>query len=298
MSRGLWRDAFWFAAGLALVLGIVQGWPVGSDTAGFWHHLRAPDVYATGPYGGGTLGFFYAPPMALALRPLAQLPWPVFWAAWTAVALLALRYIGGRRAVLLLAFPPVLAELYAGNVHLVLAAVAVATLPEAWAFALLTKPTAGVGLLWYVVRREWRALARALGATAAIVVVSALLAPDLWREWIALLAANGSDHSALGFVTVPLVLRLPAAAALVTWGAATDRRWTVAVAMMLALPVLWLTSLAMLAVRPGPRRPQGPLRPVPLGSCSRASLPIRRRGLTPTVAPPEGLQWAPDWRRD
>ena len=43
------------------------------------------------------------------------------------------------------------------------------------------------------------------------------------------------------------LLRLPVALVLVAWGARTDRRWTVPVAALLALPVIWLTSLSMLA---------------------------------------------------
>jgi hypothetical protein len=45
---------------------------------------------------------------------------------------------------------------------------------------------------------------------------------------------------------VPLLIRLPLAVALVVWGARTDRRWTVPVASMLALPALWYGGLSML----------------------------------------------------
>ena len=47
-------------------------------------------------------------------------------------------------------------------------------------------------------------------------------------------------------VPVPLWIRLPLAVALVVWGARTDRRWTVPVASMLALPALWYGGLSML----------------------------------------------------
>ena len=36
------------------------------------------------------------------------------------------------------------------------------------------------------------------------------------------------------------------AVALVVWGARTDRRWTVPVASMLALPALWYGGISML----------------------------------------------------
>lgn len=44
----------------------------------------------------------------------------------------------------------------------------------------------------------------------------------------------------------PLWIRLPAAAALVAWGGLTDRRWTVPLGAMLALPILWPSGFAML----------------------------------------------------
>ena len=105
---------------------------------------------------------------------------------------------------------------------------------------LLTKVTPGVGLLWFVVRREWRSLAIALGTTAAIVAVSYVIAPGQWADWFALLRSDGGQESGR------LLLRLVAAAALVTWGALTDRAWTVPIAAMLALPVIWMDSFAML----------------------------------------------------
>ena len=58
------------------------------------------------------------------------------------------------------------------------------------------------------------------------------------------------DHfawSSVFLVTAPLaVVALIMAIVLVTWGARTDRRWTVVVAATLALPTLWFHGLAML----------------------------------------------------
>ena len=51
-------------------------------------------------------------------------------------------------------------------------------------------------------------------------------------------------------------LRLPAAALLVTWGALTNRRWTVPAAATLALPVPWFSGLAILACLPALNRPE------------------------------------------
>ena len=74
-------------------------------------------------------------------------------------------------------FVPVLFEFYLGNVHLLLALAIVLGFrwPAAWAFVLLTKITPGIGLLWFAVRREWRSLAIALGATAGRSSLAGLL---------------------------------------------------------------------------------------------------------------------------
>ena len=88
--------------------------------------------------------------------------------------------------------PPVFIELAMGNIHAFIAVAIVLGFrwPAAWAFVLLTKVTPGVGLLWFAVRREWRNLAIALGATAAIVAVSFVIAPALWAEWLDVLAGR------------------------------------------------------------------------------------------------------------
>jgi hypothetical protein len=48
-------------------------------------------------------------------------------------------------------------------------------------------------------------------------------------------------------VPIPLPIRTAAAAALVWWGARTDRPWVVPVAAVLALPIIWFHGLAVLA---------------------------------------------------
>ena len=48
------------------------------------------------------------------------------------------------------------------------------------------------------------------------------------------------------YLPVPLLARLPIAAAIVAWGGLTGRRWTVPVGATIALPVLWFNGLAVL----------------------------------------------------
>lgn len=194
--------------------------------------------------------FTYPPPAALFFSVLGELPYKVFEAGWTLLIGLALLWLTGPWALAFLVVPFVASDLYLGNIHVLLAAAIVASLrwPAMWAIPLLTKPSCGVGLLWYLARGEWRRLGIAVGVTAAIAAGSAILAPTLWPKWIDYVVGTGlsPDVGAAHFVAIPLVIRLPAAVALVIWGARTDRPWTVPTASMLALPVLWLVGLAML----------------------------------------------------
>ena len=165
-------------------------------------------------------------------------------------------------------FPPVALELYEGNIHLwIAAAIALGfRYPWTWGFVLLTKVTPGVGLLWFAVRREWRALAIALGVTGVIVAVSLVLEGQLWVDWLAFIGSTPEGGSVAQFqIPIPLWMRLPAAAALVVWGALTDRRWTVVVAATLALPVLWVSGFAICAALASePLRTRRELAPVPV----------------------------------
>ncbi len=89
-------------------------------------------------------------------------------------------------------------------------------------------------------RREWRNLAIALGLTGAIVVASFAYAPGLWFEWPAYMATITPSDG------VPLWVRVVVAAALVAWGARTDRPWTVVLAVTIATPRLYFMTPAML----------------------------------------------------
>ena len=213
-----------------------------------WKNIDLSNLYGPGMGDTALIGAFrYAPVIAWLFLPATWLPWPALIAAYLALSGVALIAMTGRWAGLFLAaFPPVLLELLNGNIHLFMALAIWAGLrwAPAWAFVLLTKVTPGVGMLWYVGRREWRNLAIALGVTAAIVAIGFVIAPGQWAEWI---------RSLLSFATAqpptavpPLWIRLPAAAALAYWAGRTGRAWIVPIAAFLALPVVWLQGLAIL----------------------------------------------------
>jgi uncharacterized protein YjeT (DUF2065 family) len=197
-----------------------------------------------------TDAFTYSPPAAIFFAALGKLPFEVFQAIWTLLIGFALLWLTGPWALAFLVIPVVASDLYLGNIHVLLGAAIIASLrwPALWAIPLLTKPTCGVGLLWFVARGEWRRLAVALGTTAVLAGLSAVIAPDLWPKWIAYILDTGVSPNVgtASWIAVPLLVRLPAAALLVIWGARTDRPWTLPTASMLALPVLWLVGLAML----------------------------------------------------
>jgi hypothetical protein len=216
------------------------------DVVAYW------SVDLAAPYHGnvGDLGFFpYSPAAALVLAPFTALPWLAFACLWYAALIAALTFMGRRSFLVLLAFPPVAIDLYHGNIHLLLAAAIVVGFryPQAWAFVLLTKVTPGFGLLWFVARREWRSLALALGATAAIAAATAVLLPRQWLDWIAMLASSASVPPPWPALPIPLIPRLLAAAAIVWWGARRDFRWTVPLAAAMSVPALWPGAFAILA---------------------------------------------------
>jgi glycosyl transferase family 87 len=237
-----------FAAYLFIVVAPSAG-TVGFDAFAYWA-VDGNDPYSTGV--GGLGAFNYSPPIARLFDPFGAISWPAFLWIWTALLVGNLIFLGRRgvRTLWLLALPPVAFELYHGNIHLWIAAAIVLGFryPWTWAFILLTKVTPGIGLVWFAVRREWRALAIALGVTAAIVAVSIFLDAHLWEEWIGFLASTPEGGSVTQFqIAIPLVLRLPVALVLVAWGGLTDRRWTVPLAATLALPVLWVSGFAICA---------------------------------------------------
>jgi Glycosyltransferase family 87 len=206
------------------------------------------------PYGRGDVGndyaFLYSPAFSQLMLPFRLLPIGIFPAVWTLLLIAGLAWTAGRLSLPLLLLQPVVASIALGNIEILMAAAIVAGFryPATWSFILLSKVTPGVGLVWFVVRREWRSLAIALGVTAAIVAVSFVLAPRLWADWLALLARNNAADFRLPVVPGPLALRVAIAAALIAWGGLTDRRWTVPVGAALAVPVGYFTLFAIAAV--------------------------------------------------
>jgi len=260
----------WFRGG--------RGW--GLDAWAYWSVDQVhPYSQTVGSYGA----FLYGPPLAQLFGILGQLPWPVFLVGWTGLLIATYAWITQRYALVLLGlFPAAILELINGNIHLLLAAAMALGFryPWTWSFVLLTKVTPGIGLVWFAVRREWRALAIALGATAAIGAVSFAFAPWMWRDWIELLVAESGKPASAKAILIPLTIRMPIALVVVIWGARTDRPWTVAVAAFLAIPAMWWYSSVML------------LAIIPIRRMRRA-VPVAPGTVTPTTPDPTRSAPAP-----
>lgn len=239
---------------------------------GFQHTFVEVDAEAywgfdlTTLYQGVQLGeqdaFLYSPVVAWLFVPFSWLPYEVFYALLAAINLATLVWLlGWELAAVSLFAVPVSNEVARGNIHLLLAAAIVLGFryPATWAWVLLTKVTPGIGLLWFAFRREWRRLAIAVGATAAITAVSFVIGPDLWQHWFTMLAGN-VEATRPSVLEIPVLPRLAVAAGLLAIGVWRERPAIVPVAAMLALPAIWVNSLSMLVaviplwrdVRPGP----------------------------------------------
>lgn len=246
------RDLTWLL-GLFMVAGTATwvaeyGW--GFDSAAYWGAWR-DGLYDVPPASPGA--YLYSPAFAQAIWPLTLLPQWVFVVgvsiATTATLTWLLRPLGWRWVL-----PLVLCcsfEIATGNINWIFAVVAALGLrhPWLWAFPALTKITPCVGPVWFLARGEWRALAVSVGATAAVVLVSAAAAPELWREWIDFLLDNADrGTSVLGGSLLPApMIRIPVAIVLVAVGARLDKRWVLPVGMVLGSPVFGIGAAAVLA---------------------------------------------------
>jgi hypothetical protein len=262
-----------WAVTVLITLTIVRGEPV---DAWCYYGFPADDVYAAEHC------FMYMPPVAQVMSVLRDLvSFEAFYTGLRVVEMIALALMAGPAIGAALFIPAVAIEINAANINLLLIGAVLLGFryPWTWAFVILTKITPGIGLLWFAARREWRNLAIALGATIAIVAISFLAAPGLWGQYLAALTSE-PDGS-------PFVLwwRLPIAAAIVIWGARTDHRWAMVVAVALAMPRwYYLTPVILVGLFPLVRLP----RPTWEAFRRRATLRVGTPATTSIGALPRG----------
>ena len=219
--------------------------PSGMDARCYWLPSLA-DPYLHSNWTD-QIAYPYSPAFLQLLQPIRLLPWQAFMTVWAAILMVAMAYLTGPRLILFGLAWFGLMEIWGGNVELLVAAAIVLGFrwPATWSFVLLTKITPGVGLLWFVVRREWRPLFIACAATAGIAAISFVLAPDAWMRWPQVLANNVGKNGTWAAVPIPLAVRLPVAVVLIIWGALKNYRWVVPIGAMLALPALWYGGLSI-----------------------------------------------------
>ncbi|MFN8622016.1 MAG: glycosyltransferase family 87 protein [Chloroflexota bacterium] len=191
-----------------------------------------------GPFSPGPPGLYlYAPPLAVAVLPFTMLSVPAATIAFFVLRVLLLALACGvmpvSRTIRLVVFAvaafsfPVLQDLVLGNVS-VLVVVAMAF---AWrwldrpvgsiasAIAISVRPTLGVLLLWWAVRRRWRPLGWALGAGVVLIVLTLpFVGSRAYTDYLTMLrnvsqvtgVTNNLDlaSTVLRFNVVPLVATL------------------------------------------------------------------------------------------
>ena len=154
---------------------------------------------------------------------------------------------------------PVYASLYNGNPMILTAAAITFGLtrwPGAFAYVLLTKVSAGVGVVYFAARRQWRAFAWALGTTAVISAISFAFAPGLWFEWLQLLAGaavhvgSAEALSKEEFFPIPLAVRGVLGLVVVVFAGWRGVAWLVPIGCFLALPDIHLGGFALLTAVP------------------------------------------------
>ncbi len=241
------RHAFVVVGIVAAILVWVEltrsgGQPV--DVRYYW----AADPSNLYPYPelGEKNGYNYSPAFEFVVAWGRSIPFEAFVAIWRAILLGALVYLAGPLTIFVLFTVPVASEINAGNIQILLALAVVVGFrwPAAWAFIVLTKLTPGLGLAWFAIRREWRALGVAAFATIAIAVASFVLKPDAWSEYVGLLTGGPAPSVAPYYLS--LWVRLPFALAFVALGTWRGYRWPVVVGATLALPVYYIISSSML----------------------------------------------------
>jgi hypothetical protein len=258
-----------------LAMGIVfgVGWAVSRslpvDALLYWN-TDLNHLYGTVWAENAGAFFVYPPPLAQVMVLIRPLGWSLYIAIWTFVLFAATAYAGRGWALLLVLigialFPfagfdqpvahPLLYPLI-GNLQPLLAALVILGFryPGTWSAIILTKIGPGVGVLWFAFRREWRSFGIAMAWTAAIALVSFVLAPGLWLQFAQFAFTNVDTPSPNAVVPIPFSVRLAMSVALLWWGARTNRRWTVPIAagwaaialynwtfveFWMAAPVLW-----------------------------------------------------------
>ena len=253
VAQGAAAIGFVFALWILLGLGIDgHGGTGGSDALAYWRAGHAI-INGTPLYGqdaGTASAYLYSPLFAQVVTPFTLLPQPLFVWAWRAFEVVCLRVAIGswtRAGISILVFPPVIIELAYANVDLPIAAVCALAMqgrPATWSLPPIVKAAAlPLVPLAFVVDR--RTFLRSGAIALAAVAVSIVIAPTLWRSYLDFLLTAQEPGWWTNFSRgIPLLPRLLVAIAL---GLAAIRwRRLAPAAVLVGLPIVWLTTLSIL----------------------------------------------------
>ena len=246
------------AALLAVIVGVF--WTNPGDEFAYWlagmRLAAGQPIYATGEAAFAPYAYHYPPPLAQVLAPFTLVvPAIAYVIAYRALLVLVTWDLAGRRMLwmlALIAFLPVALELRFENVNLLMALGIVYGLGRwPWLFAVgaVVKVSPGLGIIYLGFRRRWRDAIISTFVGAAIVAVSYVLDPGLWRSF---LDAIGDRASITGnsLVPVPYAVRGAAGLALTIAGGMVGRRrgeLMLVAGMTIANPNLALNGFAVLA---------------------------------------------------
>ena len=239
----------WILAGLGIS---GQGGSGGSDAIAYWHAGRA-FLDGTALYGadaGTTSAYLYSPLFAQVVAPLTFLSPISFVWLWRALELGALRLATGswtRAGLAILVFPPVIIELAYANVNLMIAAIcalAMRGLVAPWSVPLVVKVAAlPLAPMAFLADRRTFLLSGAIALVA--VAVSVAVAPALWSDYVTFLR-NAQEPTwwtnlSQGFPLAPrLLVGIALGVAAIRWPRLAP------LAVLIALPIVWLSALSIL----------------------------------------------------
>jgi hypothetical protein len=236
----VWVLSGYYAAWHLLAL-LDQGF-LGLDSHAYWLTGHTSGNLYTRP-AQSLDAFLYSPVFALAVRPLTLLPYPVFAVLWATTELVLFVWLlkrGSFRWTVPLFAVACVPELILGNVYAFLAtALVLAFAPDAppsragaLALPALTKICPGLTGLWFLVRMDTKRLSMAIATTASLVILSLLIAPHWWADYIHFML-HGDSHGTLWFPW-----RVAVAVVITVIAARSGRAALLPVAAIMSLPVL------------------------------------------------------------
>ncbi len=236
---------------------------LGRDTYAYW--LAGANALAGEPlYGATTIeefgAYLYPPPFAQVWAPISLLPEVIADWGWRILGVLSIRYMAGswQMAGVWWLVPGSITEISAGNVTFQMAALTVAGLrghAQGIFPAAIVKfsSVAVVPFIWFRRPRARRGLLVGGVIAFALVALSALLGPGLWREYLSALDSIGAlqaEHPSiirlLPTAGADYLLRLVVLGVVVVASVRFDSPHLAFVAAVFLTPVLWGQKLCVL----------------------------------------------------